>query len=104
MPETPKVEPGQVWADNDPRCEGRTIRVDSIDGDKAACTVLTNSADTQKHLDAYDKPGRSQYPRGPILKDTRGKVRRIALSRFRPTSTGYRLVSDVPDSSLSREG
>lgn len=95
MPETPNVRPGQTWADNDPRCAGRTIRVDSIDGDKAVCTVLTNSDDTQKHLDAYNKPGR--YPRGPILKDTRGKVRRISLSRFRPTSTGYRLVADAPE-------
>jgi hypothetical protein len=95
--EAPDIRCGQVWADNDPRCEGRTIRVDSIDGAKAVCTVLTNSDATQRHLDAYDRPGRSRYPSGPILKDTRGKVRRISLSRFRPTSTGYRLVADAPE-------
>lgn len=95
MPEMPKVEPGQTWADCDKRAAGRTIHVDRIDGDKAVCTVLTNSDDTQKHLDAYELPGR--YPSGPILRDTRGKVRRISLSRFRSTSTGYRLVSDAPE-------
>jgi hypothetical protein len=26
------VEPGQVYADNDPRKEGRTIRIESLDG------------------------------------------------------------------------
>lgn len=99
MPDTPTVRVGQVWADNDPRCAGRTIRVDSIDGDKAVCTVLTNSDETQRHLDAYEMPGRSRYPRGPILRDTRGKVRRISLARFKPTSTGYRLLTDVPGES-----
>ncbi|MFC4006862.1 hypothetical protein ACFOY2_06500 [Nonomuraea purpurea] len=74
-------------ADYDPRCTGRTIHVDSIDGDKAVCTVLTNSDATQRDLDAYTKPGRN--PSGPILRDTRGKVGRISLSRFRPTCTGY---------------
>ncbi|MET8985880.1 hypothetical protein ABZW49_10565 [Nonomuraea wenchangensis] len=96
MPETPDVRPGQVWADNDERSAGRTLRVDAIEGDKAVCTVLTNSDDTQKHLDAYERPGRSRYPSGPLLRDTRGKVRRISLSRFRPTSTGYRLIADSP--------
>ena len=72
MPET--VRPGQVWADNDHRVEGRTLRVDKIDGDHAICTVVTGpnpAASTDRSV---------------------GKQRRILLRRFTPTSTGYRLV------------
>lgn len=74
MSDTIKVQPGQVWADNDARMAGRTIAVDSIDGEKAVCTVLAPS---------YDNPhGRS------------GHTVRIMLRRFKPTSTGYRLIRD----------
>ena len=87
------VKPGQVWADNDPRSAGRTIRVESIDGAKAVCTVVSNATDTQEHLDSY-----AQLRRRPILLDTRARTTRISLSRFTPTRTGYRLVSDPEDS------
>ncbi|WP_137726494.1 hypothetical protein [Prescottella subtropica] len=71
---TPAPAAGQVWADNDPRVHGRTIAVDAIDGDKAICTVL---------VPAYDNPnGRS------------GHAVKIAVRRFKPTSTGYRLIRD----------
>ncbi len=84
------VEPGQVWADNDPRAAGRTLRVDTIDGDKAICTVLTNTNETQAYLDRPDtKPA---YMAG-AYSDRRGTQTRVALKRFAPTSTGYRLVS-----------
>lgn len=74
MTDTIKVQPGQVWADNDARMHGRTIAVDAIDGDKAVCTVLAP---------AYGNPnGRS------------GQTVRILLRRFKPTSTGYRLIRD----------
>ena len=79
-----EVKPHQIWADNDRRNDGRTIRVDAIENGKAVCTVLTNSTKAQKELD-----------RGTAgFQDTRGRVTRISLSRFRPTSTGYRLVSE----------
>ncbi|WP_420878969.1 hypothetical protein [Rhodococcus sp. (in: high G+C Gram-positive bacteria)] len=66
--------PGQVWADNDPRSHGRTIAVDAIAGDKAVCTVLAP---------AYDNPnGRC------------GHTVKIAVRRFKPTPTGYRLIRD----------
>lgn len=81
----PQVEPGQVWADNDNRCKGRTIRVDSIDGDRAVCTVLTNPTSTQERIDRGDQSN---------IQDTRGKQTRISLRRFRPTSTGYRLLAN----------
>jgi hypothetical protein len=77
-----EVKPGQVWADNDPRCEGRTLRVEAIEDTKAVCVVLTNSKLTQGHLD--QKTG--------WAKDMRGKTTKISLNRFRPTSTGYRLL------------
>lgn len=73
-----EVKPGQVWADNDTRSEGRTLRVDAIEDSKAVCTILTNSS-----LE-------SSWPR----QDTRGRVTRISLTRFRPTATGYRLIWD----------
>lgn len=82
------VRPGQVWADNDARNEGRTLRVDKL-GHRwhtlggvygavqyAICTVLTPP---------------DSYPQGRV-----GKQVTIRVSRMRPTSTGYRLVKDVP--------
>jgi hypothetical protein len=82
---TPEVKVGQVWADNDSRAQGRTLRVEAIDGDKAVCIVLTNYAEVQESLDL----GKTN------LRDARGKKVRIKLSRMRPTSTGYRLVKNV---------
>ncbi|MGR6915392.1 hypothetical protein ACU635_14200 [[Actinomadura] parvosata] len=66
------VRPLQVWADNDKRCSGRTVRVDEVDERFAYCTVLT-----------------------PREGSTRtGHRVRIAINRMRPTATGYRLISD----------
>lgn len=78
------VKPGQIWADNDERCMGRTLRVDRIEDGKAVCTVLTNSNPVQAELDRGER--RTQ--------DTRGRVTRISVTRFRPVSTGYRLVEE----------
>ena len=36
------VKPGQVWADNDKRAAGRTVRVERIEDGSAVCTILTN--------------------------------------------------------------
>ncbi|CAM5466122.1 hypothetical protein [Streptomyces aurantiogriseus] len=68
------VQVGQVWADNDKRGEGRTVRVDEVDVRYAYCTVLT----------AATPGGRT------------GHRTRIALERMRPTSTGYRLLDGAP--------
>lgn len=82
------VRPGQIWADNDARNAGRTLRVDRIEMHTfsagalegkvpyAVCTVLTQA---------------DNYPQGRI-----GHQVTIMVSRMRPTSTGYRLVTDVP--------
>ena len=83
------VRPGQVWADNDPRATGRTLRVIRIEDhihtagsltgkvSYAVCTVLTPPAN---------------YPKGRV-----GQQVTIRVSRMRPTSTGYRLVQVMPE-------
>ncbi|MFE9834075.1 hypothetical protein ACFYP4_02830 [Streptomyces sp. NPDC005551] len=59
------VEPGQVYADNDPRKEGRAIHIDSIDGRHAYATVVETGAPTK-----------------------------ILLRRLYPNARGYRLLPD----------
>jgi hypothetical protein len=64
-----KVKVGQVWKDNDPRRNyRRDLKVLSIDGDRAVV----------------------QHPNGI------GRKTKIRLDRFRPTTTGYKLVSEAP--------
>lgn len=84
--EQPDVRPTQIWADNDARSEGRTLRVDTIEDVRycggashltAICTVLTPA---------------NAYPTGRA-----GHQVRIRVSRMKPTSTGYRLVQDAPE-------
>lgn len=77
---TIEVKPGQVWADNDWRSAGRTLEVEEVWQAKyskhryATCKVLT----------ARDGANASSV----------GKRVRIRLDRFKPTSTGYRLVTE----------
>ena len=78
------VKPGQIWADNDPRSAGRTLRVERIDGGKAVCTVLTNIT-----------PVKADLQHGVLVSDRRGETTRISLARFKPTSSGYRLIRDT---------
>lgn len=85
----PDVRPGQIWADNDRRSAGRTLRVDAVEDGKVTCTVLTNSDALQAVLDT--PVNLRQY----TAKDARGLVTRIAQRRFVATSTGYALVTDV---------
>ena len=61
---TTDVKPGQIWADNDKRSHGRTIKVLEVDETHALV----------------------QSPTGL------GRKTKIRLSRFRPDSTGYRLL------------
>lgn len=75
MPETliPEVKAQQVWADNDPRSKGRTLKVLAVADGKALCEVLTDS-----EMATISRVG---------------KTTRISLTRFKPNSTGYSLVS-----------
>lgn len=68
------VRVGQVWEDNDPRITGcrRQIKVLEIKVKNGAIKAVV------------------QHPSGL------GAKTRIRIDRFRPTSTGYRLVQDVP--------
>jgi hypothetical protein len=76
----PPVRVGQVWADNDPRSKGRTVRVLAVANDRATCKVLTDIEDP------------AQRTRSAV-----GKITRISLRRLRPTSTGYTLIEDVAE-------
>lgn len=67
-----QVEVGQVWADNDWRADGRKIEVVELTPTHAICVVVANAAGA----------------------NSVGKRTKIRLDRFRPTSTGYRLVGD----------
>lgn len=69
------VKAGQVWADNDRRSQGRTLRVLDVIDDRAICEVLT--------------------PADKAVNKRVGHKASIKISRMRPTSAGYRLVVDV---------
>lgn len=90
MVTTPAVRVGQVWADNDKREAGRTVRIDAINCDSdgephsVEVTVLTMSAEKQAQFDANTFS----------VTDTRGLKRTILARRLYPTSTGYRLLSE----------
>lgn len=76
--ELPEVRPGQVWADNDKREKGRTVKVLEII-DRGGDHHVKVQVLTQRH--------------GVVPKKER--ITRIAQRRFRPNSTGYRLIQDV---------
>lgn len=66
--ETVTVKVGQIWADNDPRSDGREVIVDEIRDGYALCHT-----------------------------GTLGKKTKIKLGRFKPTRSGYKLVRDVEE-------
>jgi hypoxanthine-guanine phosphoribosyltransferase len=68
------VLPGQVWADCDSRCRGRTVLIERVEDIYAYGVVLTSAE-------------------GAIV-DNRGRKVRLAIQRMRPTSSGWRLVPD----------
>jgi hypothetical protein len=70
------VAVGQVWADNDKRSKGRHVRVVAIEVTLKQAVV------------------RACSPTGAF---SGGRVTRIALRRFQPTSTGYRLVAPADE-------
>lgn len=71
---TPAVRVGQIWRDNDKRAKGRHVKVVEVDGTHATVALwMTRSASSNTAM-----PGRRT---------------RIRLDRFRPTSTGYTLIT-----------
>lgn len=109
MPELPDVRVGQEWADADPRSAGRRIRVLELATTTrwksgrpmvvpaARCVIVANRDVAQHEIDTQ---------RRPYFRDQRGKTTVIAVDRFRPTSTGYRLVAHpcVPGRCMRRPG
>lgn len=79
-----EVRPGSVWADNDKRNPGRTVRVNLVDKMYAYCTVLTETGGGEPTVGTGGIPGAER------------KVR-IRLNRMRPTASGYRLIEDAPE-------
>lgn len=82
------VQVGQVYRDNDPRAQGRTVQVRSLTSTGSArCVVLTNAEDIQAMLDDPDgHPGsRSYQPR-----DCRGRRTTLKTHTLRAR---YTLVS-----------
>lgn len=69
----PDVKVGQIWADNDIRSAGRRLTIVAVSKDRVIAR-----------------------PSGG------GRTANIRRDRFRPTSTGYRLVSDVSSSGAAR--
>lgn len=68
----PVVKVGQIWRDRDYRMHHRFIRVIGIDGDRA----------TVRECNIYGEP---------II----NRVSKILVRRFRPTSTGFDLISEA---------
>jgi hypothetical protein len=82
-----RVRVGQIWQDNDKRSRGRKLLVVKI-GKKYATVEL---------VDARTWPNRSASLRDDDPRRAQpGRRTYIRLDRFRPTSTGYRLVEDAP--------
>lgn len=69
-----QVRVGQVWQDNDKRYRRRPrfLQVTFVGAEAATCEAW------------YDEPGYL------------ARTVRVRLDRFKPTSTGYRLVQDAP--------
>lgn len=77
-----EVKVGQIWVDNDKRAAGRQLKILTVD-----------KAPPGKQLS-------SGYATAEVISDRRAGLRTnrqtcILLSRFKPNSTGYRLVKDA---------
>lgn len=72
-PDGRRVAVGQIWADNDRRSKGRTVRVVGIEANRVSVETVTGVG---------GKPAPKRKPAS------------ILLNRFRPNSTGYSFVSD----------
>jgi hypothetical protein len=79
-----RVRPGQVWADNDKRSTGRHVRVVEVDRTHATVELVSQRG----------RPWSGLRPGEPARAEP-GRRTRIRLDRFKPTTTGYRLVRDV---------
>lgn len=72
------VRPGQIWADQDKRSDGRKIRIETVDDTHATVVPVTIT------------------PQGAVALQP-GRATRIRLDRLRPTTTGYQLVREAAE-------
>lgn len=78
------VKVGQIWADNDPRKEGRTLEVIGIEGNEVVCVVRSNITEVADSL-----------ARGERLYTNRiGTTTRIKIRRLAALARGYRPVEE----------
>lgn len=92
-----EVKPGQVYADNDPRMKGRTLKVIETVGIQALLEVLTNADDVQSLLDDETPGTRGYKPR-----DRRGTRTKVGVDRLgRKGTRGYSLIQDVTSPDLA---
>ena len=93
MIEQPIVRVGQVWADNDKRSAGREVKVLRFWSRPATMRERRSGrADDVQY--AVCQVARDNW--GRLAPFTVGRCVDIRVDRFRPTSTGYRLVKDAP--------
>lgn len=86
-----QIKVGQVYADNDDRVKGRTLKVVGVGETHSRMEVLTNAADIQRLLDD-DTPGTRSY----VPKDRRGQQTVIRNDRLgTSTQRGFTLVEDA---------
>lgn len=85
----PEVRVGQVWADNDRRCAGRYVKVLAIEPARRRADLYARDVPAKALVAACDQNGLTHFLRG------KEQLTRIRLDRFRPTSTGYRLVCEA---------
>lgn len=86
--DTPTVRVGQVWADNDKRSVGRQVRVVEVDHTHATVELVARRGRPARGAEAQQRVDPGQQTK-------------IRLDRFKPTSTGYRLVQDLPGSAVT---
>ncbi|MEO3869367.1 hypothetical protein ABGB18_11095 [Nonomuraea sp. B12E4] len=92
--ESPPAKVGQVWACNSIREEGRSFEIAAIRGDYVVVTILTNSHEVQRQLDANKRCEQAgAVTVFPNVFDRVGKRARIRVERLRDTANGYRLAA-----------
>lgn len=97
---TPTLRVGQVWADNDPRSAGRTVQIIEVGLTKERHTGAAPWLQSRGKERREDQPAvrvRALSVARNASSSQIGRETVILASRFTPTRTGYRLVTDVEE-------
>jgi hypothetical protein len=100
---SPTVRVGQVWEDCDKRAKGRRVRIVEIRNIHIPGRGSVGTGTPHAAVELVSERGRpwSGLRPGEPARAEPGRRTTIRLDRFRPTSSGYRLVEDVPEESVS---